>query len=105
MRAPANGQAKLPKLFACIGEPVAIGHCQNAVNLDMLVKQVHDIAQFFLGVDVVCPDRLEGDEVDDRGELVLDAVIQLVQKSSSLQRGRKGYGMGHSGLLDLNYTV
>ena len=65
----------------------------------MLVKQIHDIAQFFLGVDIVRPDRLEGDEVDDRGELVLDAMIQLVQKGSSLQSGWVGYGMRHSALL------
>ena len=56
----------------------------------MLVKQVDDIAQLFLGVDVVSPDGLESDEVDDRGELVLDAVVQLVQKGSSLQGGRIG---------------
>jgi hypothetical protein len=49
------------------------------MDLDMLVKQVDNIAQLFLGVDVVRPDRLEGDEVDDRGKLVLDAMIQLVQ--------------------------
>ena len=72
----------------------------------MLVKQVDDIAQLFLGVDVVRPDCLEGDKVDDRGKLVLDPMIQLVQKGSSLQRGQMGVGMGHSGLLiDLNYTV
>ena len=65
----------------------------------MLVKQVDDIAQLFLGVDIVRPDRLESDEVDDRGELVLDAVIQLVQQGSSLQAGRMGDGMGHSGLF------
>jgi hypothetical protein len=64
------------------------------------VKQVDDVAQLFFGVNVVCPDRLEGDEVNDRGELVLDAMIQLVQKGSSLQGRRIGYGMGHSGLLD-----
>ena len=58
----------------------------------MLVKQVDDIAQLFLGVDIVSPDGLESDKVDDRGELVLDAVIQLVQKGSSLQCGRIGYG-------------
>jgi hypothetical protein len=58
------------------------------VDLDMLMEQVDDIAQFFLGVGVVRPDRLERDEVDDRGELVLDAVVQLVQQGSSLQGGR-----------------
>ena len=73
---------------------------------DMLVKQLDDIAQLFLGVDVVGPDRLEGDEVDDRGELVPDAVIQLVQKGSSLQCGWMGYWLGHSSLLIyINYTV
>ena len=56
----------------------------------MLVKQVDDIAQLFLGVDVVSPDGLESDEIDDRGELVLDAMIELVQKGSSLQGGRIG---------------
>ncbi len=35
----------------------------------MLVEQVDDIAQLFLGVDIVGPDGLESDEVDDRGEL------------------------------------
>jgi hypothetical protein len=76
------------------------------VDLDMLVEQVHDIAQLFLGVDVVRPDGLEGDKVDDRGELVPDAVIQLVQKGSSLQYSWMGDGMGHSSLLsDINYTV
>jgi hypothetical protein len=69
------------------------------MDLDMLVKQVDNIAQLFLGVDVVRPDRLEGDEVDDRGELVLDAMIQLVQKGSSLKRGRSDL------LLDINYNV
>jgi hypothetical protein len=71
------------------------------MDLDMLVKQVDDVAQLFLGVNVVCPDRPEGDEVNDRGELVSDAMIQLVQKGSSLQGKRIGYGMGHSGLLGL----
>jgi hypothetical protein len=33
------------------------------VDLDMMVKQVDDIAQLFLGVDVVRPDGLEGDKV------------------------------------------
>jgi hypothetical protein len=45
------------------------------VDFDMLVKQVDDIAQLFLGVNVVGPDGLESDKVDDRGKLVLDAVI------------------------------
>ena len=39
------------------------------------VKQVDDVAQLFLGVDIVGPDGLESDKVDDRGELVLDAMI------------------------------
>jgi hypothetical protein len=56
----------------------------------MLVKQVDDIAQLFLGLDTIRPDGFESDEVDDRGELVLDAVIQLVQKGSTLQGGRIG---------------
>jgi len=60
------------------------------VDLDMMVKQVDDIAKVFLFLDIVRPDRLERDKVDDRGELVLDAVIQLVQKGSSLQWGRMG---------------
>jgi hypothetical protein len=51
--ASARGQAKLAKVFAGVDERVAVGHRQNAVDLDMLVKQVGDIAQFFLGVDVV----------------------------------------------------
>ena len=44
----------------------------------------------FLGVDIVSPDGFVSHKVDDRGELVLDAVIQLVQKGSSLQCGRIG---------------
>ena len=72
----------------------------------MLVKQVDDIAQLFLGIDVVSPDGLESHKVDDRGELVLDAVIQLVQQGSSLQSRQMGDGMGPGGLLtDTNYTV
>jgi hypothetical protein len=86
--APAHGQAKLAKLVACVDQRIAIRHGQNVVDLDMLMEQVDDIAQFFLGVGVVRPDRLERDEVDDRGELVLDAVVQLVQQGSSLQGGR-----------------
>ena len=50
----------------------------------MLVKQVDDIAQLFLGLDIIRPDGFESDEVDDRGELVLDSVVQLVQQGSSL---------------------
>jgi hypothetical protein len=68
------------------------------VDLNMLVKQVDDIIQFFLGVGVVSPDCLEGDKIDDRGKLVLDPVVQLVQQDSSLQGGRMGDGMGHNGL-------
>jgi hypothetical protein len=68
------------------------------VDLDMLMEQVDDITQFFLGVSVVRPNRLEGDKVDDRGEFVLDPMIKLVQQGSSLKRGRMGDGMGHSGL-------
>ena len=59
------------------------------MDLDVLVKQVDDIAQLFLGVDVVDPDGLEGDEVYDRGELILDSVIQLVQNGSSLGRAHR----------------
>jgi hypothetical protein len=33
----------------------------------MPMEQVDDITQFFLGVDVVRPDGLEGDKIDDRG--------------------------------------
>jgi hypothetical protein len=53
------------------------------------------------------PDGFESDEVDDRGEFVLDAVIKLVQKGSSLQCGRIGQGIGHGGSPDdnSNYTV
>ena len=65
----------------------------------MLVKQVDDFAQLFLGLDIIRPDGFESDEVDDRGELVLDSVVQLVQQGSSLQAGRMGDGMGHSGLF------
>ena len=97
--APAHGQAKLAKLFAGVDERVAVGHGQNAVDLDMLVKQIDDVAQLFLGLDVVRPDCLEGDKVDDGGELVLDAMVQLVQKGSSLQGGRMGDGMGQVALL------
>ena len=86
--APAHRQSQLSKLFAGVDERVAIRHRQNAVDLDMLVKQIDDVAQLFLGLDVVRPDCLESDEIDDRGELVLDAVVQLVQKGSSLQGGR-----------------
>ena len=67
---------------------MASRHGQNVVDLDMLVKQVNEVAQLFLGVGVFRPDRLEGNEVDDRGELVLDSVVQLVQQGSSLQGGR-----------------
>ena len=77
--APARGQAKLAKLFAGVDERVAVGHRQNAVDLDMLVKQIDDVAQLFLDLDVVCPDRLEGDKIDDGAELVLDPMVQLVQ--------------------------
>jgi hypothetical protein len=76
------------------------------MNLDMMMKQVDDIAQFLLDLDVVRPDYPEGDEVDDRGKLVLDAMIELVQEGSSLQGWRMGSGMDHSELLiDINYTV
>ena len=88
--ASAHRQSQLSKLFAGVHQRVAIRHCQNAVDLDMLVEQVDDIAQLFLGVDIIRPDGFESDEVDDRGELVLDAVVQLVQKGSSLQCGRIG---------------
>src|ERR1700757_2132289 len=63
----------------------------------MLMEQVDDIAQLFLDIGVVRPDRLERDEIDDRGELVLDAVVQLVQQGSSLQGGRMRDVMRHSG--------
>ena len=57
----------------------------------MLVKQVDDLAQLFLGFDVVSPDGLESHKVDDRGKLVLDAVIKLfVQKGSAIQGGGMG---------------
>ncbi len=61
--ASARGQAQLAKLFAGVDEPVAIRHRQNAMDLDMLVKQIDDFAQLFLGVDVVRPEkknRLQG---------------------------------------------
>ena len=56
--ATAHRQSQLAKLFAGVHKRVAIRHCQDAVDLDMLVEQVDDIAQLFLGVDVVRPDRL-----------------------------------------------
>jgi hypothetical protein len=76
------------------------------MDLDMLVKQVDDVAQLFLGVNVVCPDRPEGDEVNDRGELVPDAMIQLVQKGSSSRANGSDMEWGTAVSLDyLNYTV
>ena len=56
------------------------------------VEQVDDIAQPFLGVDIIRPDRFESDEVDDRGELVLDAMVQLVQQDpvTPLQSPQEG---------------
>ena len=73
-----------------VHQRVAIWHRQNAVDFDMLVKQVDDIARLHFGIDVVDPDGLEGDKVDDRGKLVLDPMVQFVQQGSSLQCGRKG---------------
>jgi hypothetical protein len=85
--ASAHRKSEVPELFARVQERIAIRRGQNAMNLDMLMKQVDDIAQRFLDLDVISPDCFEGDEVDDRGELVLDAVIQLVQKGSSSSVG------------------
>ena len=73
----------------------------------MLMEQVDDITQFFLGVDVVRPDCLEGDKIDDRGEFVLDPMVQLVQQSS-FPPGRadgRWNGAQRSLLIDTNYTV
>ena len=70
-----SADTKLAKLVACVDQRIAIRHGQNAVDLNMVVKQIDDIAQLLLCVGVVRPDRLERDEVDDRGELVLDAAI------------------------------
>jgi hypothetical protein len=64
------------------------------VDLDMLVKQIDDVAQLFLDLDIVRPDCLEGDKIDDGAELVLDPMVQLVQQGSSLKGGRMGDGMG-----------
>jgi hypothetical protein len=58
------------------------------MNLDMLMKQVDDVAKLFLDLNIVRPDGLEGDKVDHRGELILDPTVQLVQQGSSLQRGQ-----------------
>jgi hypothetical protein len=54
------------------------------VNRDMLMKQIDDVAQCLLDLDIVRPDCLERDQVDYRGKFILDAVIQFVQKGSSL---------------------
>jgi hypothetical protein len=55
---------------------------------------------------LISPSRPSKQAWRARGEFVLDAVIELVQKGSSLQCERMGYGMGHGGLLiDINYTV
>ena len=102
--APAHGQAKLAKLFACVNEGVAFRNGQNAVDLDMLVKQLDDTGQLLLGVDVVRPDCFVGDKIDDRGKLVLDPMVQLVQQGSSLQGGQMGDGAQGS-MVDINYTV
>jgi len=88
--ASAHRCSEVPELFARVQERIAIRRGQNAMNIDMLMKQVDDIAQRLLDLDVISPDCFESDKVDDRGELVLDAVIQLVQKGSSFQCGRIG---------------
>jgi hypothetical protein len=75
------------------------------VDLDMLVKQVDDVAQLFLYFKVVRKDGLERDDVDDRGKLVLDAMVQLVQQDSFLQCGGMGMGSTMCSPVDINYTV
>jgi hypothetical protein len=68
------------------------------------MKQIDDVAQLFLGFRCLS-DGLERDKVDNGGELVLDAVIQLVQEGLSSE-GRTGDRLGIFGLLmDINYTV
>ena len=83
-RRPIHRQPQLSKLFAGDEERVAIRRGQDAVNRDMLMKQIDDVAQCLLDLDIVRPDCLERDEVDYRGKFILDAVIQFVQKGSSL---------------------
>ena len=56
----------------------------------MLVQQINDVAKLFLGVDIFGPDGLEGDKVDDRGEIVVDPMVQLIQKGSLFRGGQTG---------------
>jgi hypothetical protein len=62
----------------------------------MLVKQIDDVAQLFLRIDVVCPDCFEGNKIDHRGKLVLDVMVKLGEQGSSLHGERMGGGIGHS---------
>jgi hypothetical protein len=57
------------------------------VDLDMLVEEVDDIAKLFLGLDVVGPDRLARDEVDDRGSSFL---MRWFSSSSRVRPCRAG---------------
>src|SRR3954447_16121439 len=90
--------AKLAKMLACIYQRASSRHGQDVVDLGVPMKQVDHFNQLFLGFDVVSPDRLEGNKVDNGSELMVDPVVQLVQEGSSLQQALR-VGMGHSGLL------
>jgi hypothetical protein len=85
-----RGETELCEVIRSVDESIAIGHFERMMNLGMLMQQLDDIAQRRLDLGVVGSHGRNRDKVDDRGELVIDPVIQLEQKRSLLQGWRKG---------------
>jgi hypothetical protein len=71
LRRPIHRQPQLSKLFAGVEERVAIRRGQDAVNRDMLMKQIDDVAQCLLDLDIVRPDCLERDEVTEASSFLM----------------------------------
>ena len=88
--ASAHGQAEFAKLFPGVQERVPLRHLQNAMDIGMPVKQVDDVAQLFLGVNVVGPDRPGDTSLMARAS----SFVMRWFSSSSRVRGSRAGGCG-----------
>ena len=67
--------AKRSKVFCRINYGIPIRHLQCPMNVGVLVEQLDNVIQRSLHLRMVGSHGRNGDEVDRRGELVVDPVI------------------------------
>jgi hypothetical protein len=92
---------QLAKVCGGIDKRSLTRHQQRAVNVGVPVQKLDRAAQHGLRFRAFRTYSLDRDQIDRRGELVRNSVIQLAQQSSHLGSRRVGVNSRHYDLLSL----